>query len=43
MRPRLKKGHMLVYSTRTNGFIENMNNDPFDVRNKFDKIKKLFK
>lgn len=41
MRPRTN--YRLIYSTRTNGFVENMNNDPFDVRSKFDKLKKLFK
>ena len=41
MRPRTK--YRLIYSTRTNGFVENMNNVPFDVRSKFDKLKKLFK
>lgn len=40
---KLIKRIKLIYSTRTNGIIENMNNDPFDVRDKFYKLKKLFK
>ena len=34
---------ILVYSTLTNGFTENMDNRPFDVRDKFYKLKSLFK
>lgn len=33
----------LVYSTKTNGIIENMNNNPFNIVDKFHKIKNLFK
>lgn len=33
----------LVYSTLTNGFLENMDNRPFDIRDKFHKLKSLFK
>lgn len=33
----------LIYSTLTNGFLENMNNNPFDVIDKFHKLKSLFK
>lgn len=37
------KRFRLVYSTRTNGIIENMDNSPFDVKDKFAKLKSLFK
>lgn len=44
MKQRIKrKVSRLIYSTKTNGFSENMNNDPFDVKDKFHKLKKLFK
>lgn len=33
----------LIYSTKTNGFKENMNNNPFDVKDKFAKLEALFK
>lgn len=33
----------LVYSTYTNGFSDNMDNRPFDIRDKFYKLKSLFK
>lgn len=39
----LIKRAVLIYSTRTNGIVENMNNSPFDVRDKFWKLKSLFK
>lgn len=37
------KSFRLVYSTHTNGIVENMNNNPFDVKDKFAKLKSLFK
>lgn len=37
------KSFRLVYSTRTNGIVENMDNSPFDVKDKFAKLKSLFK
>jgi Txe/YoeB family toxin of Txe-Axe toxin-antitoxin module len=37
------KRFRLVYSTRTNGIVENMDNSPFDVKDKFAKLKSLFK
>lgn len=40
---KLIKRFKLMYSTRTNGIIENMDNRPFDVRDKFYKLKSLFK
>lgn len=42
MRVKTKKVE-LVYSTRTNGIKENMNNSPFDIVDKFHKIKSIFK
>lgn len=37
------KRFKLIYSTKTNGFVENMDNRPFDIRDKFYKLKALFK
>lgn len=44
MKKRIKvKKIKLIYSTRTNGIHENMNNSPFDVKSKFAKLEALFK
>ena len=44
MKSRIKvKKIELIYSTKTNGFKENMNNNPFDVKGKFAKLEALFK
>lgn len=37
------KSFRLIYSTRANGIVDNMNNSPFDVKDKFAKLKSLFK
>jgi hypothetical protein len=42
MKQKIKR-FKLIYSTKTNGFVENMNNNPFDVRSKDWKLKTLFK
>lgn len=35
--------YILVYSTKTDGHVYNMNNSPFDIREKDYKIKSIFK
>lgn len=44
MRTRIKtKKNIFYFSTRNDDFVYNMNNNPFDCREKDYKIKKLFK